>query len=530
MEFNEISLDNLLRNKNVNRIRNLALIGAGYWGKKLARNFHELGALHTIYDTCNKTCKLVSSQYKSVKETDLLDNILKDDLITSVAIAAPAKDHYQLAKKSLIANKDVFVEKPIALSLKEADELVNLAKDKKRVLMVGHLLHYHPCVNRVKELVTRGAIGKIFYISSNRLNFGKIREEENALWSFAPHDFSVIISLANNKLPEKVQCVGGAYLNKGIADTTMTTMKFHNGIRAHVYVSWLNPFKEQKLTVVGSNGMIVFDDTKNWNEKLTYSAQPYKWVNGKISVAGKISTREYLPVFEAEPLRIECAHFLECCDKRSSPLTDGVEGQRVLKVLSLAQNSLQKDGVAVELNSGDNQIKKYSIVPSKQTSKFKIDPTSVIDKNAIIGNGTKVWHFTHICSNVVIGENCTIGQNTFIADGVIIGSNVKVQNNVSIYTGLTIEDDVFLGPSCVLTNVTNPRSQISRNKIYEKTLIRKGATVGANATIVPGVTLGYYCFIAAGAVVTNDVKDYALMKGNPAKRAGWMGRLTPSAP
>lgn len=155
---------------------------------------------------------------------------------------------------------------------------------------------------------------------------------------------------------------------------------------------------------------------------------------------------------------------------------------------------------------------------------YSAHPTAVIDAGASIGKGTKVWHFAHISTGSQIGERCVFGQNTFVAEGVIIGNNVKVQNNVAIYTGSTIEDDVFLGPSCVLTNVSNPRSQVNRHSLYEKTLVRRGATVGANATIVCGVTLGRYCFIAAGAVVTRDVPDYALLVGVPGRHAGWISR------
>lgn len=157
-------------------------------------------------------------------------------------------------------------------------------------------------------------------------------------------------------------------------------------------------------------------------------------------------------------------------------------------------------------------------------SEPKIHPTALVDSGAEVGNGTAVWHYTHICSGAVVGGNCSLGQNVLVADNAIIGNGVKVQNNVAIYAGVTIEDEVFLGPSCVLTNVTNPRSQVSRKSLYEKTLIRRGATIGANATIVCGVTLGRYSFVGAGAVVTKDVPDYALILGNPAKQAGFMSR------
>ena len=154
----------------------------------------------------------------------------------------------------------------------------------------------------------------------------------------------------------------------------------------------------------------------------------------------------------------------------------------------------------------------------------KIHPSAFVDDDVILGNGTCIWHFAHICSGARIGDNCSFGQNTMVANEVVIGDNVKVQNNVAIYTGTTVEDDVFLGPSCVLTNVSNPRSQVSRRSLYEKTLIRRGATIGANATIVCGITLGRYCFISAGAVVTKNVPDYAMILGVPGKQRGWMSR------
>ena len=158
------------------------------------------------------------------------------------------------------------------------------------------------------------------------------------------------------------------------------------------------------------------------------------------------------------------------------------------------------------------------------SSSSKVHPSSIVDQGAVIGEGTAIWHFSHICSGAVIGKNCSIGQNVLVADKAVLGNGVKIQNNVAIYGGVTVEDDVFLGPSCVLTNVTNPRSQVSRKTLYERTLIRRGATIGANATIICGITLGRYCFIGAGAVVTKDVPDYGLVLGNPGKLSGFMSR------
>ena len=250
------------------KVRDLALIGAGYWGKNLARNFHALGVLGTMCDRDSAILASYGRDFDSVRKSDSLDAVLLDKEILKVAIAAPAVLHHKLAKAALLAGKDVYVEKPLCLDVAEAEELTALAEAHGRILMVGHLLQYHPCVVELQRLVNLGELGRVQYITSNRLNLGKIRQEENALWSFAPHDISVILSLVGNRLPEQVRCVGESYLTPRVADTTLTSFRFPDAVRAHVYVSWLNPFKEQKLTVVGSKGMVVFDDTRPWGEKL----------------------------------------------------------------------------------------------------------------------------------------------------------------------------------------------------------------------------------------------------------------------
>lgn len=488
----------------------LALIGAGYWGKNLARNFLALGRLHTLSDPSSQILGSYGDNYVSVRKTESLAEVLKNTEITKVAIASPAHSHYNIAKQALLSGKDVYVEKPLCLDVSEAEELQNLSAQHGRVLMVGHLLQYHSCVQQIYRMVRDGALGRLQYITSSRLNLGKIRQEENALWSFAPHDISVILSLLEGQLPSQVRCVGGNYLTSDIADTTLTTMRFDHGVRAHVHVSWLNPFKEQKLTIIGSKGMVVFDDTKPWAQKLLFHEDYLCWTSGRVPTPIKIEG-VYIATPELEPLLEECRHFLNCCETRTTPRTDAAEGIRVLKVLTAAQRSLESDG------EGKSPARVKS-------GGYFHHPSALVDPGAKIGAGTKIWHFTHICSGAVIGERCNFGQNTFVADDVSIGSNVKVQNNVSIYSGTAIEDDVFLGPACVLTNVTNPRSQITRHSLYEKTYIRRGATIGANATIVCGVTVGRYAFVAAGSVVTKDVPDYALVMGNPARQKGWMSR------
>lgn len=491
---------------------NVALVGAGAWGKNLARNLHALSALHTLCDPCHDTLAAYGEGYEGVVKEPSFDAVLANDEITRIAIAAPAALHFRLADAALRSGKDVYVEKPLCLNADDAKQLIELADQGQRILMVGHLLQYHSCIEKLAEIVRDGELGKLFYITSNRLNLGEIRQEENSLWSFAPHDISVILGLAK-QLPEVVSCHGASYLTDGVADTTLTQLQFKSGLRSHIFVSWLNPFKEQKLTVVGSEGMAVFDDTKPWNEKLVLYRKYLTWSEQNFPNVAK-SDGEPILVEPLEPLEQECRHFIDCCDSRTPPRTDGAEGLQVLQVLQAAQRSLDQNG--------ENVSPRKDRAGSSLTARYH--PTAVIDPRARIGSGTRVWHFTHISDDCEIGEDSNIGQNVFIASRVSIGRNVKIQNNVSVYTGTTIEDDVFLGPSCVLTNVSNPRSQVSRREIYEETRICRGATLGANATIVCGVTIGRYAFVAAGAVVTKDVPDYALVQGNPARQAGWMSR------
>ncbi|QDV26127.1 Gfo/Idh/MocA family oxidoreductase [Aureliella helgolandensis] len=488
----------------------VALVGAGYWGKNLARNFNGLGVLHTLCDASEKTLASYGEEYSSVERQNSFDAVLCNPQIKKVAFATPAPTHFKLAKAALLAGKDVYVEKPLCLCAREAQELIDLAAKAERILMVGHLLQYHPCVEKLTAMVRAGELGKLFYITSNRLNLGKIRQEENSLWSFAPHDISVILGLAG-AVPSSVVCHGESYLTHGVADTTLTQLKFGSGLRAHVHVSWLNPFKEQKLTVVGSEGMAVFDDTRPWIEKLVVYRNYLTWTDGNFPSVNKRDA-EPVVVEQSEPLKNECQHFISSCDARSLPRTDGAEGLRVLEVLNAAQQSLESEGTAIQLQ------------PATPALSFFAHPTAIIDPRASIGEGTKIWHFSHVSDDAELGNNCNLGQNVFIASDVTVGSNVKIQNNVSVYKGTTIEDDVFLGPSCVLTNVSNPRCEINRKSVYEKTRLRRGATIGANATIVCGVTVGRFAFVAAGAVVTKDIPDYGYVRGIPAKQVGWMSR------
>ncbi len=491
---------------------NIAVIGAGYWGKNLIRNFFELGSLKAVGDKNSSALKQIKELYPSCETCISLKDVISRKDIDGIVIATPAETHFLLAREALMSGKHVFVEKPMTLTEKDAEELIALAAKHKLILMVGHLLQYHPAFVKIKQLATAGELGRINYIYSHRLNLGKIRREENILWSFAPHDISMILALAGEE-PESVLATGGYYLHKKIADVTTTHLEFSSGLKAHVFVSWLHPFKDQKLVVVGDQKMAVFDDTLPWEDKLLIYPHHVNWENN-LPVPSR-GVPERVLISYAEPLKVECQHFLDCIAGEKQPITDGKEGLQVLKVLNAAQHSLNENGSRIRL-------KNNAVHKTDDDNSISIHPTSEIDDDVEIGAGTKIWHYSHIISGSRIGKNCSIGQNVVIGPNAAVGNDCKIQNNVSVYKGVTLEDFVFCGPSVVFTNVINPRSEIRRMNEIRPTLIKKGASLGANSTIVCGHTIGSYAFIAAGAVVTKDVPDHALMMGNPAIQKGWI--------
>jgi UDP-2-acetamido-3-amino-2,3-dideoxy-glucuronate N-acetyltransferase len=501
----------------MNKTPKIAVIGSGYWGKNLVRNFSQFGALKLICDKNETTLSQFKEQYPNVDVCLAFSDVLSREDIQGVVLAAPAELHYLLAKEALLAGKHVYTEKPLTLVEKEGEELIALAKDRNRILMVGHLLQYHPIFVRLKEMVIQGELGRINYIYSNRLNLGKIRREENILWSFAPHDISMILSLADEK-PESVLTTGGYYLHQKIADVTTTHLEFASGLRAHIFVSWLHPFKEQKLVVVGEKKMVVFDDTLSWEDKLLIYPHKINWDNN-IPIPTKANP-ERLEIPQAEPLKEECQHFLDCISEKKQPITDGREGLEVLSILNASQKSLDTNGQKINICENTTSLTEKG----SQTSELKgcyVHPTSHIDKGCNIGADTKIWHFSHVLSGSKIGAGCNIGQNVVVGPKVQIGKNCKIQNNVSVYKGVTLEDGVFCGPSMVFTNIYNPRAEIAKMDKVRTTLVKKGATLGANCTIVCGTTIGRYSFIGAGTLVNKDVPDYALMVGNPARQIGW---------
>jgi predicted dehydrogenase len=333
----------------------IAVIGCGYWGKNLVRNFDRLGALRVC---CDSTAQGRSTAAEIAPQSKVVANPAEalEANVAGVVISTPAETHYELTRAALLAGKDVFVEKPLALTYEQGAALVRLAEESGRILMVGHVLEYHPAIVRLLELVRTGALGKVRYISSNRLNLGKVRREENILWSFAPHDIAIILRLMD-AMPFQVSAHGGSYVQPNIADVTITHMLFDNGVRAHIYVSWLHPFKEQRLVVIGSKKMASFDDV---TKQLVLYDQRVEVREGEpVPIKGE---GEHVEFDADEPLLLECRAFLNAIETRRAPATDGASGLRVLQVLQAAQRSLVMNGEPltlplVNLNEGTAVLK-----------------------------------------------------------------------------------------------------------------------------------------------------------------------------
>ena len=482
----------------------VAVAGCGHWGRNLVRTFHALGALAAVHDPDPGASRAAAETYGVPVRS--FDDLVADPEVDGVVIAAPAVEHAPLARRALEAGKHAFVEKPLALELADAEEICDLAESRGRVLMVGHLLQYHPAFQALEALIAGGALGRLQYVYSNRLNFGRIRREENILWSFAPHDISMMLRLARCE-PDTVTAVGSTFLYPGIADVTTTHLSFPNGIEGQVFVSWLHPFKEQKLVVIGDAGMAVFDDGEDWDAKLLHYPHAVAWRDGVPSPA-KANARP-VAVEPAEPLLRECEHFLACVATGGTPRTDGREAIRVLRVLDAAGRSMRAPGAAPAPVAplGDDVF---------------VHESAFVDQPCEIGSGTKIWHFSHVLAGSRIGRNCALGQNVMVGPDVTIGDGCRLQNNVSVFKGVTLEDGVFCGPSATFTNVLTPRAEVDRRDEFLATLVERGVSIGANATIVCGTTIGAYSMIGAGAVVTRDVLPHSLMAGVPARRIGWV--------
>ncbi|MBT4715683.1 MAG: Gfo/Idh/MocA family oxidoreductase [Candidatus Marinimicrobia bacterium] len=487
----------------------ICVVGAGRWGTNHIKTLKNLGSLAGIVESREdrrgelKTLFPEATLFHSVRDVPLDD-------FDGFTVATPAETHFEVGSYLLEHDKHVLIEKPIALNTKEAGALKELADKHKVNLMVGHVLLFHPAIIKIKELIDSGKIGKLEYIYSNRLNLGTVRTEENILWSFAPHDISIFEYFIGSN-PVEVVSRGGAFLTPGIHDTTMTSLTYPNNVVGHIFVSWLHPFKEHRMVMIGSKGMISFEDSSEEKDILFYE-KGIDWVQGE--PIKRDGPTEVIPYDKGFPLTNEIQYFIDHLDGSKLEIADGQNAFDVLEVLEKATHSLQ--GTKADDNSE---------IPASE-SDFFVHPTSEVDAGVTVGKGTKIWHYSHVQGGSSLGENVSIGQNVNVGNNVKIGNSVKIQNNVSVYEGVELEDYVFCGPSMVFTNIQRPRSEFPQRgtEFYAKTLVKKSASIGANATIVCGSTIGEYAFIGAGSVVTKDVPAFALVVGNPGKIIGWVDK------
>jgi predicted dehydrogenase len=325
----------------------LGIVGLGYWGPNLLKGLSRIPqvSLKYAYDTDKDKWAKLASVFPETRFAENFELLIADEDLDAVVIATPAPTHAALAQQALLANKDVFVEKPLALSTVDAEELVKLAADRNRVLMVGHLLEYHPAVIRLKEIIDAGELGEIFYVYTHRLNLGIIRRNENALWSLGPHDLSIILRLLDQE-PVEVQASGQGYLEEAVEDVVFGTLRFTGGRIAHLHMSWFDPQKERKITIVGSEKMAVFDDTSKDEKLKLYDKGVQKpehetyYEYGSLRFGGTVSP----DLSDVEPLKLECEHFVECLLERKRPISDGHSGLRVVRVLDALQRSMNAGG------------------------------------------------------------------------------------------------------------------------------------------------------------------------------------------
>jgi UDP-2-acetamido-3-amino-2,3-dideoxy-glucuronate N-acetyltransferase len=488
----------------------VAVIGAGAWGRNLVRDFHGLGALALVCDASEAVLADVASKYPGTRVTRDFEAVLSDPGIKAVALATTAPTHAALALRCLNAGLDTFIEKPLALSPADGRAVVELARAKGRVLMVDHLLNRHPAVARLKAMIGAGELGRVVHVESARRGFGTIRVEENALWSLAPHDVCLVLAMAGGP-PASVQAAGGGWLTPGVEDAATAHLRFEGGATGLIGVSWLHPIKERRLCVVGLEAMAVFDDMAPWGSKLVVYRHKIRW-RGRIPKA-EAGEAVPVPLTEVSPLTEQCRTFLEAVASRVDPPdSHGLEALEVLATLAALDESLKDGGLPKSLAAADS-------LPA-----YQAHPTAVVEPGAVVGAGTRIWNFSRVLSGSVVGPDVNIGQNVVVGPRAKVGRGCKIQNNVSVYEGVELAEEVFCGPSMVFTNVHNPRAFIKRMGELRTTRVGRGATIGANATIVCGHDLGEYCLVGAGAVVAKDVPAHALMAGVPARRIGWVCR------
>ena len=418
----------------------ICVVGVGRWGKNHARTLHELGMLGGIVDSDADRLAQRAQQF-GVRAFSSIDEAVAAGF-DGYIVATPAHTHATVAGFLLERGHHVLVEKPIALFAADARRLRETARRAGVNLMVGHVLLFHPAIRSIRKLIDDGKIGRLQYIYSNRLNLGTVRTEENILWSFAPHDISIFQYLIGDT-PIEVESRGGVFLQPGVHDTTLTMLRYPNNIVGHIFLSWLHPYKEHRLVVVGSRGMLSFEDSSEGKPLLFYE-KGIDWVQGEpIARDGPTEVIEYEPEM---PLTAELSYFARHLDGTPIEIANADSAVEVLEILERATESLR----------GQTQ----GAPPVEERPGYFAHASSAVDDGAQVGEGTKIWHYCHVQSGARIGRNCSLGQNVYVASNVLIGDHVRIQNNVSVYEGVELQDYVFCGPSWCSRTYPGPGASI----------------------------------------------------------------------
>ncbi len=453
----------------------IGCIGAGYWGRNLVRNFDALKALSWVCDADRARRDELAAAYPRARVTDSVDQVLSDPGVTGVAIATPAETHGELARRALLAGKDVFVEKPLCLS---AEEGRGPRDARRRTTAACSWSAICSGITRrsssLKRLVDDGELGRIQYIYSNRLNLGKIRTRREHPLVVSPRTTSPSSSGCRARCRTRSDAQGGNYLNDRIADVTVSLLSFPSGVKAHIFVSWLHPFKEQKLVVVGDRKMAVFNDIEPRSKLVLY---PHSRSTGRSTCRVASKARRSHRSRDGGAAAARSARTFSTASDAPTP-ADRRPGR------ACGSSGCSSDCQQALEHGPDSARPQAKARPPKPP--YFVHESAFVDSGVQIGEGTTIWHVSHVLKNSRIGKQCRIGQNVVIGPNVVIGNGVKIQNNVSVYEGVTLEDDVFCGPSMVFTNVINPRSEIARMHELRPTLVRRGATLGANCTVVCG--------------------------------------------
>ena len=534
----------------------VAQVGLGAWGQNLVRNLDVLGELTWICDDSDARRETFARRFPNAMPTNSYEELLADTDLEAVVIATPVPTHYALAKQALEAGKHVFVEKPPSMRAAEMEELVELSEARGKVLMPGHLLLYHPGVRKLKELVDTGDLGEVLCIYGNRQNLGTIRKDENALWSLGVHDVSVILHLADEE-PSEVWARGNAFLNPGVEDVVFCFLRFPSGKIAHLHLSWLDPHKMRKLTVVGRDKMAVFDDMELERKVTIYEKWPEQ-AGADLRRVADAHGRHPQP--EDPHRRAAATRALALPAARARGLGRGRGARRARRRAGArAAPELARDmsGSTTSRSSGDRPrrgstetavvypgtvlgegvkvlehavVGKQPALSPRSTAKREPLPPVELGDGTIVSTGAVVFAGSTIGARVILGdqscvrERVTVGDDVVLGRGSIIendttvGAMTKIQAEAYITAYSTLEEHVFIAP-CVVTSNDNLMGRTERrHDLIEGPTIRRGARIGAGAVLCPAVEIGEEAFVGAGAVVTKDVPARTLVVGNPARK------------